>query len=622
MPNTLSKPPRRTADAARARPRGDGRLPASLGLALSLVAACIASSGVSAVELDGRTVVTPRRRIEVGPSGLPQQIVVQPQEHELPLELRGGAGEVPANMLSAIGRGPQLRGPVRLEGTIDGKEVVAEFAKTAAPKLVEGRVTAMAEGRLGPLTVNVESVYGEGGALQATLTYAGNGKIDELALVMEIAGPVDVVVPRAGALTRLEGLAEETFALGADEGVVWANGTAPGSAPGVVRHLYVGSGDRGWTWLCDDESGWLIDPKQPTMTLSRDAAGTLTWRVLLVNRPGAVKGKHTLSFALVTHPARPKPSSHRSEAWLAWPHPDVAAATPAVSGKALASGGTSAVLRADCATPLEASVAYALLSGPAGGDAISAEQDHINVYPLAFMRYLAGTHTGQVRRLLPNAAELVSPGGERRLDRSLIARALLHDIGLDAAGLAHLADAATVVRALQEFGLFKGDGQTEFVPYWRSRDILRYGEEFDADDAFATAETDPAGRVYVSVFRRPAGQGGKRAQALILIVNEGDQPVRDQLYILSPAHLFGGPNRLTDRDVVSGYDFSNLPDNSDWGKPGMQSTRYKSAAVLRDAEDQGTVRMVAAEDGIEAYGPHIFVRSHDFRLFYGTGGRP
>jgi hypothetical protein len=590
---------------------------------LLLAVGGMASAAAAAPALEGRTVATDRLRIALAPSGLPEQIAIQPAEEELPLEVRGKLGEIPPGLLRAIGRGAQLRGPIRLEATIDGKNIPAEVAKAAAPQLADGRVTGGSEVRFGPLTAQWQVSYGSAD-LQADLTLAGGAEVDELALVIEIAGPVDTVVPVALPIAKLEPAPPDLFLPAPGEGVVWANGAAPGTPPGVVRHVFVGSGDRGWTWLCDDKEGWPVDRKAPTMTLTRDAAGAITWRVLFVNRRTGVKDGTTLRFALLTHPARTAPADDRRQAWLKWPAPTNTTATPTVSRQALVAPAipADAVLRADTATAYEALCPYAVLSGPAGGDAISLQQDHVSLYPIPFFRYLAGTHTGQVRRLLPNAARLISPGAERRLDRSLIARCLLHDIGLDAAGLAHLADAATVVKALHAFGCFEPDGATEFIPYWRTARILRYGEVFVEGDAFALDAEDPVGRVYVSVYRRPVRPGAPQTRTLILIANEGDQPVRDQLYVLDPLRLFGGGNRLTDADVVGSYDFSNLPDDSDWGKPGVLSNRYKSSAVLKDMEDNGTVRLVADKDGMEVYGPHIFVPARGFRLLYGTGGRP
>jgi hypothetical protein len=203
-----------------------------------------------------------------------------------------------------------------------------------------------------------------------------------------------------------------------------------------------------------------------------------------------------------------------------------------------------------------------------------------------------------------------------------LGRALLHDIGVEPSGLAHLTEVATVVKALDEFGAFLDDGQTEFVPYWRTGLLVRYGEEFKADDAFTLTKENPLSRVYLSLWRRPQDRGFK---SLIAIVNESDKPTREQLYVFDLARLFGGPNALDARAIIEGWNMSAIPGNSDWSKPRLQDLVLSHGGPPRtlpisllDMTDRGYVRQARAEKDLEVYGPvHIPPRS--FRLLCGAG---
>jgi hypothetical protein len=219
-----------------------------------------------------------------------------------------------------------------------------------------------------------------------------------------------------------------------------------------------------------------------------------------------------------------------------------------------------------------------------------------NVTPLLLHRYLAGTQAGRATQLRTNLAA----------DRTVLGRALLLDAGVDCASLANLTEGLTVVKALEEFGALADDGQTEFVPYWRSAPLLRYGETFSAADAFELTGENPVAAVRVSVWRR----AGK---ALLAVVNESDQPVREQLYVLDPAKVFGGPNRLTMAKVIAGWDERGIPADSDWSK-----RRFPEKGVcLMDVTDQGLVRAATVKDGVEVYGP-VYVPPHSYRLLLGT----
>jgi formylglycine-generating enzyme required for sulfatase activity len=225
-----------------------------------------------------------------------------------------------------------------------------------------------------------------------------------------------------------------------------------------------------------------------------------------------------------------------------------------------------------------------------------------------------------------------------------LGRALLHDIGVDLGGLADHVGAAAVVSALEAFGVFNEDGETEFLPYWRTAGILRYGEESEAKEGFAVAEAGRAARTRVSAFLRPVvdrtqRQAVVRREALLVVVNEAEVPVREQLYIQQPAYLFGGRNRVTLKSSYSQLDFSRIPGDSDWRPDPIvnamptkvtreaggrlfgqaQVTRIlQDIGQLMDLESNGFVMVGEATEKFEVYGP-LYVPARGMRLLYGSG---
>ncbi|MEO5367716.1 MAG: formylglycine-generating enzyme family protein, partial [Magnetococcus sp. WYHC-3] len=261
-------------------------------------------------------------------------------------------------------------------------------------------------------------------------------------------------------------------------------------------------------------------------------------------------------------------------------------------------------------------------------------------------------HTALSVQLRSNGGALATPGGSLAVDNMILGRALLHDIGVEIAGLASRANAADVLNALEAFGYFKNDGQTEFLPYWRAEDfgigLVRYGELYEAEvkAGFAVTTDNPAGRVRVSVYMRPDGTKNEPARkALMVIVNESDKPVRDYLYVENPAYLFGSYNKITSDDVLAELDYSQIPDDSDWRRSASISTRpaldlkeikvaikFKtqkasklSSAVaigsLQDLLSNGYVQTTKMGPGFAMYGP-IHIPARGMRLLMGSGAPP
>ena len=577
-----------------------------------------------------RQVAAGRLRFTVGDNGLPAQIVIQSAPRDLPLEFRGaGAKQPDESVLIALGRGAQLAAPLELVATVGKEEHVLAAKAPAGIEEKDGGVHCAAELSGGGVTAALRTSYTRGGAVRIDLAFRG-GAVDALALVMRLAGPVDTAVQGVAPFDDAEcGLSDA-------KGLLWGNAApadpkaterkagSQGKAE-VPRYLFWGNGDRGFSLVCEKPDGWVHAPAAPAVTLSREDAGAVTWRALLVNHSAKLEPERRVQLTLLTHPATLPAAERRKNAWIAWPHENEAAAAPPIAAAALP--GTAKLLRADRATAYETQAAASLLTGPAGGDALSAARTLADSFSLPLFRYLAGTHTGLPARLLANTPKLSRPGMNPGTDRMALARALLHDIGFDHRGAVHRVQLGRVVSAIAEFGLFEADGQTEFLPYWRSKGAIRYGEAFSKDNAFEVAATDPMARVQVSAWLRPHGKGRK---ALILIANEGQQPVREQLYILDAPKLFGTANAVIRPELVARWDFAGIPDDSDWAnakvaaeaivplEEGVRPRSGQSVPFLADIEDGGSVAQSVKQGDMEVY-QRVYVPARGFRLLFGSG---
>ncbi|MEI8354317.1 MAG: glycoside hydrolase domain-containing protein, partial [Lentisphaerota bacterium] len=253
---------------------------------------------------------TLKHRFTLDASGLPAQIDIRPDPRELPLEQRGANANVSPQTLLAIGRGPQLRAPMRLEAVIGGTRVPAQVVTPAkAVRTWKSEIEYASKLRIGPVEADLQTRYDCDGSLHATLIY-GSGtpvKIDRLELVADIAGAVDLAVFD----DRRE------YSLPKKTGVVW-DSTAMHLElfyTKFVPWFWFGSDDRGWSYFAHNDKGWILDRDGSAMQLERDRAGDVTWRVAFVNHPAEVKGRHTIEFSLLTHPAKPKPENARLYAW-------------------------------------------------------------------------------------------------------------------------------------------------------------------------------------------------------------------------------------------------------------------------------------------------------------------
>lgn len=264
---------------------------------------------------------TLKHRFELAPSGLPAQIAIKPDPREVPLEKRAAGAELSRAGLLEMGRGPQLRAPMRLEAVVDGQRVPAKVRTKA--RLVrqwksEHEYAAMLEA--GPLGIDLRARYDCDGSLHASLTYGCEAptRVDGLELVMDVAGLVDLALSAAHG-GGMAGADVWECSLPDRQGVVWDSANVEKAElyySHFIPWFWFGSADRAFSWYADSDEHWLIDRDGSTMTLERDAAGAVTWRVKFINHPVEVVGRRTVAFSLLVHPAKPKPPRWRWVAWL------------------------------------------------------------------------------------------------------------------------------------------------------------------------------------------------------------------------------------------------------------------------------------------------------------------
>jgi hypothetical protein len=390
-------------------------------------------------------------------------------------------------------------------------------------------------------------------------------------------------------------------------------------SPGLLEHLFVGNGDMGFTWLTDGQ-GFEVADEAAFASLAKDDQGKVTWTVHLVNHPVTLKGKSKAEFGLLTHPARPRNSVARGDLWFKKPLETKNAATPETSLKAAMKTNSvkGGVVRADAATVFESAAEMNLLAGSAGGAAESVDKDITDTYARALFRYYAGTHTSLPALLRSNSRDLTHAGGTPKPDRMVLGRALLNGIAADITQIAHVNNAAKVLKMMEDFGLFADDGMTEFIPYWRAESYLRYGEEFTGD-RFAVTKENPVGEVYEAIYRRPVEGEAGRYEALVFIVNETDENQTEQFYLFDAKRLLGASNALRIWPVWTQEYWQEglIPPNSDWRKNNVDAYIRNNPVVI-DMEGEGYARQAAVDGSLEIYGP-IFIHAHDFRVFHLSG---
>ena len=555
---------------------------------------------IAAPALDGAAVKTGRVTIAIDASGLPAGITVPPRQDELPLEYREGGTAPTAEVLAAIGRGPLLRGAVRLEAIIDGKPVAATATEAAKPAAAGDAVRAAAKLAAGPLTVTTTADYRDTGRIDLAVVAKGNDTVGGLRLVVPLTGVVDLAIP----LTAAAAMADPplgAFTPTEIDGVAWSNLKGNGSkqilpAPGVASPLFFGSGDRGFVITVPDGKGWPIDPQTASFELVRDKTGAVEAHYYLCNRPQALAAEQKFSFSIQVLPASAAAVPGRLALWQKPP-----------------AGGVPA------AKAFNEPVVEGLIEVPAS--VVKLPDGRIGSAEV--FRYLSGAAAGLTGVVQADPATQSRAGADAGATRILIGRALSHGLAVDGKAIAHRADLLRAVKALAACGLFDEKAAVETVPGWRSGGIARYGEEFKADGGFELSAENPVARVHTTAFVMPRGKGpaGPR-QTLFMIVNEGDKPVREQFYVTKPQAAFGGPNKASAKGLTGSWNYQGLPADSDWRKEVLvgstPGTEKGLDAALVDLEDGGFVAQTTATPDLEVYGP-LFIAARSYRLVWGSG---
>ncbi len=261
---------------------------------------------------------TLKHRFTLDASGLPAQIAIRPHERNLPLELRNG-GEVPASVLREIGRGDQLRAPMRLIGVFDGEREEAQVVAPAqAVRVGESEIVYASTMRLGAFTVELVTRYDVDGSMHVELVYGSEApaRIDRFELVSDILGTVDLMLSDTGG-GGMTGADRWECALPDETGILWDSSLTQMDMfySRFIPWFWFGSADRGWSYFSDSAEGWVLDRDGSAMDLERNADGDVTWRVTFVNHPVELEGRRSIAFSILTHPAKPKPDNFRRYAW-------------------------------------------------------------------------------------------------------------------------------------------------------------------------------------------------------------------------------------------------------------------------------------------------------------------
>jgi hypothetical protein len=232
----------------------------------------------------------------------------------------------------------------------------------------------------------------------------------------------------------------------------------------------------------------------------------------------------------------------------------------------------------------------------AGAEHRAFEVDMVTQFPSSVYRYLSQSHSGLATAHMADATH-AEYGDDKRLDRQIIGRALLHDIGVTPVGphgiIYHKEDVNRLLTALTKFGYFD-ENNIEKLPYWRNQQTIKIGDKPSSES-----------EVYVSAYRRslPEGNG---YHALIVVMNESFDPVELPLHLLDEERLLGGPNTLKGKEVLGQTKVhESLTDW--WQKIASDSG---NSTVLMDIESGDIVTRISEN----TYGP-IHIPYHDYRIF-------
>lgn len=228
-------------------------------------------------------------------------------------EITFGADGLPASIKS---QGDELlAGPIELEADIAGQP--AAWTTTEPFKVTRaepGVVETEATGELGTLPMTIATRTEYDGFMQVTLELRPVQKTDMRAmrLVIPLAEPVDTVSVSGGS-GRMPDLAGE---LPTGEGVLWQTSKGLPNVAGIhgryIATAYFGNGERGLTYTCWSDQGWMLDDSKDTADIRR-VDGVVCLVLHLANTAHAIDAPRQLTFALQATPVRPMTPGYRRD---------------------------------------------------------------------------------------------------------------------------------------------------------------------------------------------------------------------------------------------------------------------------------------------------------------------
>lgn len=215
-----------------------------------------------------------------------------------------------------------LAAPLKLEGEIGGQPAAWTTGKPVTVTRAEaGVVETAASGKLGTLPVRVVTRTDYDGFTQLTLEFAPEGRteVGSLRLAIPLAGLVDTISVTGGG-GRMPDLAGE---LPKGEGVLWATSRGLPNVAGIrgkyIATAYFGNGERGLSYTCWSDQGWLLEDAKDTADIRR-VNGVPQLVLHLANTARAIATPRVLTFALQATPVRPMTPGYRQEKGLGRAH--------------------------------------------------------------------------------------------------------------------------------------------------------------------------------------------------------------------------------------------------------------------------------------------------------------
>jgi hypothetical protein len=211
---------------------------------------------------------------------------------------------------------PILKGPATFRVTIAGRE---EHPLPLHPieltSEAPGRVRFTADWQAGPLRARINGHYEMDGLVRMDMALSGNAalRLDRLDLVLPFRSDQASLM---NAVTD-DALHHRLGAVPSGNGTVW-DSTRVGRTdlpPEFVPYLWLGTEERGLSWMAESTRDWLLAPGVPTQEISRGPA-SVDLVVHFVTKPSPVGHARKLSFALQGTPAKPRPEVPRP--WRTW----------------------------------------------------------------------------------------------------------------------------------------------------------------------------------------------------------------------------------------------------------------------------------------------------------------